>query len=85
MSNHSPIPLLLNLPKALCDHLIGEHHTMVHRLVTGTLIMVVGVGVAQTAHELPTGADFMADLIGYLIHGIGATPYVEAIMLARKL
>lgn len=79
------IPPLLDLPKALCNHLIGEHHTLGHRMFVGSILMVVGVAVAHTATVLPTGAGFVADLTGYLIHGIGSTPVIEAIMLTRKL
>lgn len=79
------IPPLIDLPKALCNHLIGENHSLAHRLICGACLMVVGVAVAHTASALPEGAGFIADLTGYLIHGIGSTPVIEAIMLARKL
>lgn len=79
------VPPLLDLPRALCNHLIGEHHTLGHRMFVGVIVMVCGVGVAHTATVLPEAAGFVADLTGYLIHGIGATPFVEAMMLARKL
>lgn len=83
--NKPVIPLVLDMPKALCNHLIGEHHTLAHRMIVGTCIMVIGVAVAHTANALPEGAGFIADLTGYLIHGIGSTPFVEAVLMARKL
>lgn len=76
--------LFLNLPRAICDHLIGERHTIVHRMICGALVMITGVAVAHTATLLPAGADLTADLLGYLIHGLGATPYVEAMVLAAR-
>lgn len=71
----------LNLPKVLCQHAIGHHHTVGHRMVAGTTIMGIGVGTAKAAvlfHSLPLHMSL--DLVGYLIHGIGAVPFVEYLL-----
>lgn len=67
-----------NLPKEVCRHLVGEHHSRSHHMVVGVVIMVIGVGVVkllETVH-LP-GLHFTADVIGYGLHGLGLTPFVE--------
>lgn len=71
----------INLPRALCNHIIGEHHSVSHRLFAGGIVMVVGVSTAKTAvffqfFPLHLGVD----LIGYLIHAMGAVPYIELMM-----
>lgn len=74
----------LNLPKLACTQLLGESHSAGHRMIVGAGIMVFGVIVAKQAAHLPEGFDVMGDLIGYLIHGIGSTPYVEALVMAVR-
>lgn len=64
----------------ICDHLVGEDHTHKHRCLVGMVIMGVGVAIAQGSAEihLPL-AHSIGDGLGYLLHGIGAFPYVEAL------
>lgn len=75
----------INVPKIICEHLIGEHHSHLHRMSVGGLVMMSGVCVAKMAAH----CDFIplemgADLFGYLVHGIGAVPYVDALVLLVK-
>lgn len=66
---------------ALCDHLVGEHHTHWHRYVAGAVVMAFGVAVAKSAHLCSSDAvAFVLDGCGYMIHGIGLIPYAEAVM-----
>lgn len=70
----------VNLPRQTCHVLIGKHHTAQHRMVAGIIIMMVGVGVAKGLPALlPSGlVHFVADLLGYGVHGLGLTPFIEA-------
>lgn len=70
------IVTILNLPRHLCRAALGKDHTVAHRMAAGTVIMVGGVVLSKTT--VP-GLDLhlFFDLVGYLIHGIGAVPFVE--------
>lgn len=60
---------------------VGEHHTHSHRMIAGATVMTVGVTIAKVGAVLhPEIFCDIADGVGYLIHGIGATPYVEVIV-----
>lgn len=75
----------VNVARVACDHLFGEEHTPKHRMGAGFVIMIVGVTVAKVGggvHALIL--HFSLDLIGYLIHGIGAVPFIEALIDASK-
>jgi hypothetical protein len=75
----------INLPRAICDHAIGGHHSVPHRLVAGSIIMCVGVGTAKAAvlfHFFPI--HFGLDLVGYLIHGMGAVPFIELLVQDKR-
>ncbi len=80
MKNKKKITLLprINLAKKLADHLVGKNHKQGHRYLFGVLIMFVGVSISKYSAEteyflLHIGGD----ALGYLIHGIGAIPFVE--------
>jgi hypothetical protein len=82
MKNNVFFPVLekLNASRVICNHLIGEKHTSGHRAVTGVIIMVFGVCVAKSAvyiHIIPV--HILLDLVGYLIHAIGAIPILNSI------
>lgn len=70
-----------NLPRRIADHLIGQQHSRCHQCLIGLGLMIVGVLVARGAAEIHFVVIHVAgDLIGYGIHGLGLTPYVEAIV-----
>lgn len=64
----------------LCDHLFGEDHPRWVRAMVGLVTMTVGVAIAKFSthflgeHEV---IHFLGDEIGYAIHAMGATPYIE--------
>lgn len=67
-----------NVPRILCDHMLGEHHTSKHRMLTGSVVMFAGVMIAKaTSHAAYEAIEVGGDLLGYLIHGIGAVPFVD--------
>lgn len=66
------------VPRVVCTHLIGKEHTMRHRMWTGFVIMLFGVIVAKSGMFLAFFIlHVLADLVGFLIHAIGAIPFVE--------
>lgn len=70
----------VNLPKIICIHLIGENHSMHHRMGAGVIIMTIGVMISKTASGISFYlVSFLGDMIGYLIHGIGTLPFAEAL------
>jgi hypothetical protein len=74
-----PNPLdLINVPKKICNHIVGKDHTLIHRITVGTLVMGVGVLVAKIETDIMIIHVFF-DGLGYLLHGIGAIPIVEQI------
>lgn len=68
-----------NLPKAICRHLVGKEHDTHHHMLAGVFVMVVGVAIAKSVEffHFP-GAHFALDLVGYGVHGLGLTPFIEA-------
>lgn len=68
----------VNVPRVLCDHMLNEGHTSRHRMAVGALVMVCGVMIAKcTSHAAYEALEVSGDLLGYLIHGIGAVPFVD--------
>lgn len=68
----------VNLPRFLCTHLFGHHHSLRHRMGMGAGVMMVGVTVAKVAHTIEfLVVALIVDGIGYALHGLGAAPYVE--------
>lgn len=60
--------------------LFGENHSLTHRCLVGAGIMVVGVNMAHASEFVTIGFIKLGlDGIGYLIHGIGAVPFVDLI------
>jgi len=71
----------MNLPREVCHHLIGEHHKPSHRMVCGLVVMGVGVGIAKSAGFFESHAiHFTLDMVGYAVHGLGCTPYIELLL-----
>lgn len=67
----------IDLIRPLCNHVLGEKHTIVHRKVAGFFTMVGGVvlsiGVSEYAHSF----EIIGHLVGYALHGIGLMPFIE--------
>jgi len=58
--------------------LFGENHSLTHRCIVGVGIMIVGVNIAHTAEFITIAfIKLSLDGVGYLIHGIGAVPFVD--------
>lgn len=71
----------VNIVRPICNNLVGKHHTFRHRLVTGIVVMVVGVVIAKTVgHSENELVAILGDGLGYGLHGLGLTPIVEAML-----
>jgi hypothetical protein len=47
-------------------------------MLAGLAIMVVGVGIAKSAGYFETHEmHFVLDMVGYCVHGLGCTPFIE--------
>lgn len=72
----------INVPTLLFDSLLCARYSHTHRMITGVIVMCLGVAVAKIAGHHPNlwlaGA---GDLLGYAIHGMGLTPF--AVYLAE--
>ena len=69
-------PHVLNLTHHICEHFLGESHTVKHRMGVGMIIMFIGVYVAHSHTDIML-VSIAYNIFGYTIHAIGAIPYVE--------
>jgi len=60
----------------LLEHLLNKKHSLGHRMFFGLIIGYVGVVIAKSAEELGHFAQ-IGDGIGYFLHGLGITPYID--------
>jgi len=75
----------INLPRAICRHLIGKDHQAHHRMAAGATLMVFGVMVAQSGHLVEVVViKATIDLIGYSFHGLGLVPFLEWLLESDK-
>lgn len=72
--------------RSICDHLLGEHHTLSHRLAVGFVVIMLGVTTVQGAHHVSSiwVLAYMIDAGGYALHGVGLMPYLELIQNWRN-
>lgn len=68
-----------HFPVTAFEHLQGNKHTMHHRMWVGIGFMVFGVFIAMFVGEYSEhhAVKFVCDGFGYLLHGAGATPFIE--------
>lgn len=69
----------VDVPKIICVHLIGEDHTLHHRMGVGFIIMSIGVLISRFSEGSFYIIHFFGDLVGFAIHGIGTIPFGEAL------
>lgn len=69
----------LNLPRIVCNHLIGEEHHVTHRMLVGLVIGFIGVEVARMSSTYHLFS-IVFEGGGYVIHAIGTIPFVEWIL-----
>lgn len=72
-----------DLMSRLCNNVVGENHTFVHRISFG--IILIGSGVVIAKFNFGGVTHYFFDALGYVIHGIGSIPLVEGfVKLAKK-
>lgn len=72
---------IYNLPRELCHHTIGKEHTHTHRMLAGTVVMIIGVAIAKSANIFHYEIlHYSLDLCGYAVHGLGCAPFIEYLM-----
>lgn len=70
----------INISKHIANHVAGKHHTNTHRRISGITVMIVGVGIVNASHFCDVFIiHFVADVIGYAVHGLGLIPFVSSI------
>jgi hypothetical protein len=68
-----------NLPRIICVHLIGEDHTIHHRMGVGVIVMVIGVIITRCTGGVYM-LHFVGEIVGQAIHGFGTIPFGEALV-----
>lgn len=69
-----------NIPHHITEHVVGKHHTVMHRRIAGVIVMFIGVTLAHmSAHISNVLLALTGDLIGYSIHATGFLPYLESL------
>lgn len=77
---------LFNLPKSVANHMLGEDHPVLQRIIIGIFVMVIGVTVSKVETTIWI-INIFTEGFGYTIHAIGAIPvleYVTGFSNARK-
>lgn len=75
-----------DVPKAVRNHLLGKDHSPKHRFIFGTAIMLFGISIVKGSLFLDSFVlHFLADVVGYLLHGVGALPIFKAIEQGGRL
>jgi hypothetical protein len=69
-----------DVPKTVREHLMGKNYSNRHKFIFGTLIMTFGIGIVKASLFVDSFIlHFLADGIGYLLHGVGAIPVIKSI------
>jgi|SRR5882724_13168565 len=74
-----------NLPRIASNHLIGKHHTYLHRVGVGLVIMQAGgaiVDLAASVHWF--GVGLLIKSVGWAIHGAGVAPLAEPFLTQHE-
>lgn len=67
-----------NIPKHVCGIAFGKNHSHFSRMAVGLVIGVCGVVIAKSVgHSHNELQAYAGDAIGYGLHGIGLTPYID--------
>lgn len=75
----------VNLPRIICQHMLGKDHKVHHRMTAGVTLMFIGVMIAQGGHLVEIVViKATIDLIGYSFHGLGLVPFLEWLMEQDK-
>lgn len=78
---------MANLPREICHKLIGPQHSTGQRIIVGSVIMCGGVVIAKFGAHFPPDAilHYVMDVAGYFIHGLGAVPLIEWLVVTEEI
>lgn len=74
---------MLNLPRTICKHIVGEKHSFTHRASVGMILIFGGVLLAKIEFEIYL-IHVVCDAAGYMIHAIGTIPFLEQLLILRE-
>ena len=66
----------VNVPKTICTHLVGSNHSKYHHMGVGTVLIATGVIISSLGEG--TVLHLLTEGVGYMIHGFGTVPFIEA-------
>lgn len=73
----------VNVPRMIASHLIGKRHSTAHHMAVGLAVMMAGVGIAHLGSAVESFfIRVWLDIVGWGIHGLGLTPYLESVISA---
>lgn len=75
----------VNIARPICNMMFGENHHPLHRFGVGVVVAGAGVVMAKTfGHGYGTAIGFLADGVGFGLHALGITPFLEWIIKKHK-
>ena len=76
---------LISYPvRAICENIVGDNHHIVHRLIVGIILMILGVNIADAKELFHSHViQLSLDGTGYLLHGIGAAPVLDLLKIVK--
>lgn len=76
---------VVNLPKYVCHHLVGEDHPKSHRMIVGAIVMTTGVVIVKLMSPIHfLQLHIIGDILGYGIHALGSVPFIDHIIENSK-
>jgi len=78
-SNRKKTLLKIDIPRIICIHLIGEDHTLHHRMGAGIIMMTIGVVISHLTGDIYI-IHYIGEIVGFGVHGIGTIPFGEALV-----
>lgn len=77
-SSLSRIVVKVNVIRPICSLMFGRNHSVLIRMGAGVVIAATGVVVAKYfGHSHDPIVSYFGDGIGYGLHGLGLTPFIE--------
>jgi len=68
----------INVIRPVCNSMFGKEHSLRHRLITGATVAITGVLISKMlGHSENHVLEYAGDAIGYGLHGLGITPFIE--------
>jgi hypothetical protein len=73
--------LIIDPSRYIANHVLGSKHTLTHRKVIGTILIIIGVsGVKLFSHKFDSVIiHITSDILGYAFHGIGLLPWITGL------